>query len=61
MTNTGHRRGRCGPCLPDSDGSGAQVIVADNSPPELIEDRVIVRYSRDESEPPYGLIDDETG
>jgi hypothetical protein len=42
-------------------GNGAQVIVADNSPPELIEDRVIVRFSRDESEPPYGLIDDETG
>ncbi|MEW2417883.1 DNA recombination protein RecN [Streptomyces sp. NPDC046866] len=42
-------------------GNGAQVIVADNSPPELIEDRVIVRFSRDETEPPYGLIDDETG
>jgi hypothetical protein len=42
-------------------GNGAQVIVADNSPPELIEDRVIVRFSRDETESPYGLIDDETG
>ncbi|MER5684083.1 hypothetical protein [Streptomyces sp. NPDC002205] len=42
-------------------GNGAQVIVADNSPPDLIEDRVIVRYTRDETQPPYGLIDDETG
>jgi hypothetical protein len=42
-------------------GNGAQIIVADNTPPELIEDRVIVRYTRDEGQPPYGLIDDETG
>jgi len=42
-------------------GSEAQLIIADNSPPELVEDHVIVRYSRDEEQPPYGLIEDETG
>ncbi|AEY94314.1 hypothetical protein SHJG_p1183 (plasmid) [Streptomyces hygroscopicus subsp. jinggangensis 5008] len=42
-------------------GNGAQVIVVDNSPPVLIEDQVIVRYSRDETQPPYGLIEDEIG
>lgn len=46
---------------PAHHGNGAQVIVADNSPPDLIEDRVIVRYTKDETQPPYGLIDDETG
>ncbi|WP_241266745.1 DNA recombination protein RecN [Streptomyces scabichelini] len=39
----------------------AQVIIADNSPPDLVEEHVIVRFSRDEAHPPYGLIDDETG
>ncbi|ROQ23619.1 hypothetical protein EDD98_7569 [Streptomyces sp. PanSC19] len=28
---------------------------------QLIEDRVIVRFSRDETEPPYGVTDDERG
>ncbi|MFE3865536.1 DNA recombination protein RecN [Streptomyces goshikiensis] len=41
-------------------GSGAQVIIVDNSPPPLVEDNVVVRYSRSEERPPYGLIDDET-
>ncbi|WP_225884566.1 hypothetical protein [Streptomyces sp. fd1-xmd] len=41
-------------------GSGAQVIIVDNSPPRLVEDNVVVRYSRSEERPPYGLIDDET-
>ncbi|MGW9028604.1 hypothetical protein ACWGQ5_31555 [Streptomyces sp. NPDC055722] len=45
----------------DSHGDTAQVIVADNSPPDLVEENVIVRFSRDEEHPPYGLIDDETG
>ncbi|WP_030848266.1 hypothetical protein [Streptomyces sp. NRRL F-4474] len=40
-------------------GSGAQVIIVDNSPPRLVEDNVVVRYSRSEERPPYGLIDDE--
>ncbi|MFD8302869.1 DNA recombination protein RecN [Streptomyces sp. NPDC059690] len=42
-------------------GDTAQVIVADNSPPDLVQENVIVRFSRDEEHPPYGLIDDETG
>ncbi|MET9053426.1 DNA recombination protein RecN [Streptomyces bacillaris] len=41
-------------------GAGAQVIIVDNSPPVLVEDNVVVRYSRNEDRPPYGLIDDET-
>lgn len=41
-------------------GAGAQVIIVDNSPPTLVEDNVVVRYSRNEDRPPYGLIDDET-
>ncbi|MFE1824876.1 DNA recombination protein RecN [Streptomyces anulatus] len=41
-------------------GSRAQLIVADNSPPPLVENDVVVRYSRNEDRPPYGLIDDET-
>lgn len=41
-------------------GAGAQVIIVDNSPPLLVEENVVVRYSRNEDRPPYGLIDDET-
>ncbi|WP_244219270.1 DNA recombination protein RecN [Streptomyces globisporus] len=41
-------------------GAGAQVIIVDNSPPVLVEENVVVRYSRNEDRPPYGLIDDET-
>jgi hypothetical protein len=41
-------------------GAGAQVIIVDNSPPMLVEENVVVRYSRNEDRPPYGLIDDET-
>ncbi|MFE6770137.1 DNA recombination protein RecN [Streptomyces fimicarius] len=41
-------------------GAGAQVIIVDNSPPMLVEEIVVVRYSRNEDRPPYGLIDDET-
>jgi hypothetical protein len=41
-------------------GSGAQLIIADNSPPLIAEGGVVVRYSRSEDRPPYGLIDDET-
>ncbi|MFD3719992.1 DNA recombination protein RecN [Streptomyces sp. NPDC058674] len=42
------------------EGAGAQLIIVDNSPPTLVEDNVVVRYSRNEDQPPYGLIDDET-
>lgn len=41
-------------------GSRAQLIIADNSPPPLVENDVVVRYSRNEDRPPYGLIEDET-
>ncbi len=39
----------------------AQLIVVDNTPPALVSDHVVVRFSRDPSLPPYGLISDETG
>jgi hypothetical protein len=42
-------------------GAGAQVVVADNAPPPEAEADVIVRFSRRPDQPPYGLIDDETG
>ncbi|MFG2406863.1 hypothetical protein ACGFR8_21430 [Streptomyces brevispora] len=41
-------------------GADAQVIIVDNSPPMLVEENVVVKYSRNEHRPPYGLIDDET-
>ncbi|MEV4133122.1 DNA recombination protein RecN [Dactylosporangium sp. NPDC049742] len=42
-------------------GVGAQIIVADNAPPPTAADDVIVRFTRRPDQPPYGLIDDETG
>jgi hypothetical protein len=42
-------------------GIGAQVVVADNAPPPTAAADVIVRFSRRPDQPPYGLIDDETG
>ncbi|MFF1783391.1 DNA recombination protein RecN [Streptomyces virginiae] len=41
-------------------GTRAQLIVADNSPPLSAEGSVVVRFSRNEDRPPYGLIEDET-
>ncbi|MFJ2751226.1 DNA recombination protein RecN [Streptomyces sp. NPDC087297] len=41
-------------------GTRAQLIVADNSPPLTAEGSVVVRFSRNEDRPPYGLIEDET-
>jgi len=41
-------------------GAGAQIVVADNTPPPAAADDVIVRFSRRPDQPPYGLIDDET-
>ena len=38
-------------------GIGAQLIVVDNSPPELVAGDVVVRYTRNSEVPPYGLID----
>jgi hypothetical protein len=37
-------------------GTGAQLIVVDNSPPESIADDVVIRYTRDRNVPLYGLI-----
>lgn len=42
----------------NGDGKGAQLIVVDNSPPALVANYVVVRYTRDSSAPPYGLIAD---
>lgn len=42
-------------------GSGAQVIVVDNTPPTTADKNVIVRYTRDPNLPPFGLIDNEAG
>jgi len=41
-------------------GTGAQIVVADNTPPPAAAADVIVRFSRRPDQPPYGLIDDET-
>lgn len=41
-------------------GSGAQLIVVDNTPPSSVEEDVVVRFTRDPSVPPYGLIHDAT-
>jgi hypothetical protein len=42
-------------------GGAAQIIVVDNRPPHVADTEVVVRYSGRADEPPYGLIDDETG
>ncbi|MEM9520374.1 MAG: hypothetical protein AAGA37_13710 [Actinomycetota bacterium] len=39
-------------------GTTAQIIVVDNLPQASANEMVIVDYSADESQPPYGLIDD---
>ena len=41
-------------------GSGSQVIVVDNDPPQLAVPFVVARFSGDAGVPPYGLIDDAT-
>jgi hypothetical protein len=40
---------------------GAQLVIVENTPPPLVDDNVIIRFSRDPGVPPYGLITDETG
>lgn len=42
------------------DGAGAQLIVIDNSPPDVVTDDIVVQFSRRVDLPPYGLIDDAT-
>lgn len=39
----------------------AQLVIVENTPPALVDDNVIIRFSRDPAVPPYGLIADETG
>lgn len=38
-----------------------QIIIVDNEPPERATEDVVVEYSADPSDPPYGLIDNEDG
>ena len=45
----------------ESMGQAAQIIVVDNRPPDIVDPHVVVRYSGQADEPPYGLIEDETG
>ncbi|WP_436522060.1 DNA recombination protein RecN [Actinoplanes sp. HUAS TT8] len=40
-------------------GAGAQIVVADNTPPPTAAADVIVRFSRRADRPPYALIDDQ--
>lgn len=42
-------------------GKTAQIVVVDNLPPDIADDHVVARYSGQADEPPYGLIEDETG
>jgi hypothetical protein len=42
-------------------GAGAQIVVADNAAPSEVEADVVIRFTRRPDQPPYGLIDDETG
>jgi hypothetical protein len=42
-------------------GKSAQIVVVDNLPPDVADDHVVVRYSGQADDPPYGLIEDETG
>jgi hypothetical protein len=39
-------------------GDGAQLIVIDNSPPDLVAGDVVVRYTRSARVAPYGLVED---
>lgn len=41
-----------------TDGVGAQLIVIDNSPPDIVKEHVVVHYTRNATMPPYGLITD---
>lgn len=45
----------------DGAGRGAQVIIVDNTPPDLFTEHVVVRYTRDPNKPPFGLIANEVG
>jgi len=40
-------------------GEGAQILVVDNDPPAWVDENVVIRFTRDAANPPYGLIDNE--
>jgi hypothetical protein len=40
---------------------GAQIVVVDNQPPTVADRSVVVRYSQNPDDPPYGLIFNEDG
>ncbi|TDD58837.1 DNA recombination protein RecN [Kribbella antibiotica] len=43
-----------------TDGAGAQLIVVDNSPPESVDEDIVIRFTRRADSPPYGLIPEAT-
>lgn len=40
---------------------GAQIIFVDNQPPSVANQHIVVRYSQNPDDPPYGLIENEDG
>jgi hypothetical protein len=40
---------------------GAQIIFVDNQPPSTVNQHIVVRYSQNPDDPPYGLIENEDG
>lgn len=40
---------------------GAQIIFVDNQPPSVADQHIVVRYSQNPVDPPYGLIENEDG
>jgi hypothetical protein len=42
-------------------GKAAQIVMVDNLPPDIADSHVVVRYSGQPDQPPYGLIEDEIG
>ncbi|WP_104180370.1 hypothetical protein [Arthrobacter sp. B0490] len=40
---------------------GAQIIFVDNQPPSVADQHIVVRYSQNPDDPPYGLIENEDG
>jgi hypothetical protein len=40
---------------------GAQVVFVDNQPPSIADRHIVVRYSQNPDDPPYGLIENEDG
>lgn len=45
----------------DGAGAGAQVVIVDNTPPDVAAPYVAVRYTRNPDVVPFGLIDNEPG